>query len=186
MSNRKLAPVAILMTVFGLVAALFGSTVAQGPDATPAEDGAVTGHPAHIHSGSCEDLGDVVYPLNNIVTMDRLDATPVTGMAATPSSVALISTPVIAVGQNTTVDVSLDDLLAAEHAINVHESPENIDIYIACGDITGTVTDGVLLVDLQELNDSGYMGQARLMDNGDGTTTVYMDLIPAGEATPAA
>jgi hypothetical protein len=33
------------------------------------------------------------------------------------------------------VDVDAADLTVDEYAINVHESPENIDNYVACGDI---------------------------------------------------
>lgn len=184
MPKRALASVAGFLSAFVIIGIMgtLGSVSAQDSGATPAADGAVEGHPAHIHSGTCDNLGDVVYPLNNIVTLD--EASPGAEAVASPS-LAVVSTPVIAAGQATTVEASLEDLLAAEHAINVHLSPENIDVYIACGNITGTVTDGVLLVDLEELNASGYMGQARLMDNGDGTTTVYMDLIPSNVATPA-
>lgn len=157
---------------------LAGSAVAQDSGSTPAANDDVVGHPAHIHAGTCDTLGDVVFPLNNIVTME----------AVSPEDAAMATPPVgevIAAGQPSTVDASLEDILAAEHAINVHLNPENMDVYIACGDITGSIESGVLLVDLEELNSSGFMGQARLMDNGDGTTTVYMDLIPANEATPA-
>ncbi len=37
----------------------------------------------------------------------------------------------------TTVDLSIDELLGNQYAINAHESAENITEYIACGDITG-------------------------------------------------
>jgi hypothetical protein len=86
------------------------------------------------------------------------------------------------------VDVALDDILAGEHAINVHQSAENIDVYVACGDVTGEATDGMLTVELQELNDSGMSGEAMLTDNGDGTTTVEIHLMQdeSGMATPVA
>ena len=35
----------------------------------------------------------------------------------------------------TLVDATLDDLLAQPYAINVHESQDNIQNYIACGDL---------------------------------------------------
>jgi hypothetical protein len=77
------------------------------------------------------------------------------------------------VAQSTTmVEASLEDILAAEHAINVHESAENIENYIACGDITGTADGGQLQITLDELNDSGYQGMAMLMEAGDDTTRV--------------
>jgi hypothetical protein len=37
----------------------------------------------------------------------------------------------------TTVDLTIDELLGSQYAINAHESAENITEYVACGDITG-------------------------------------------------
>jgi len=82
----------------------------------------------------------------------------------------------------TDVDVALEDILADDHAINVHESVENIQNYIACGDVTGEVEDGELAIELQELNDSGITGGALLTDNGDGTTTVTVTLVDVNDA----
>jgi Cu/Zn superoxide dismutase len=63
--------------------------------------------PAHIHSGTCAELGDVVYPLTNVE-----GGTSETSVAAT-----------------------LADVQGAEHAINVHMSEADIGTYVACGDI---------------------------------------------------
>jgi Cu/Zn superoxide dismutase len=65
-------------------------------------------HPAHIHKGSCADLDpNPAFPLEDVVD-----------------------------GRSkTTVDVDVADVTADEYAINVHESPENVDNYVACGDI---------------------------------------------------
>jgi Cu/Zn superoxide dismutase len=68
--------------------------------------------PAHIHEGSCPDVGEVVAALNNVV-----DGT----------------------STSENVNFSLDDLTGAESggfAINVHKSAAAIDDYVACGDIT--------------------------------------------------
>jgi hypothetical protein len=35
----------------------------------------------------------------------------------------------------TTIDVGLGELTAQEYAVNVHESPENADVYVACADV---------------------------------------------------
>lgn len=197
--TRMLAIVVLALTFLASISAVR----AQGTDATPsAGDGSAHAFPAHIHSGTCETLGDVVFPLNELTSagseMDA-DATPV----------AEVATPFDAVGQNTgtpedmgagdapvattpfassetVVDASLDDILAAEHAINVHESPENIQNYVACGDLVGPADNGELSVELQELNGSGYVGDAQLVDNGDGTTTVTVNLIQRGIGTPVA
>ncbi len=158
-----------LLAALGLL--LFGGGFSVAQEATPATGAA---HPAHIHTGTCDTLGDVVFPLNDVASADMV-ATPVAG----ESGMVAEST--------TTVEVALDDILAAEHAINVHESAENIGNYIACGDVAGTATDGMLMIELLELNASGYMGQAMLMDNGDGTTDVTIMLMDSGMmATPAA
>ncbi len=63
----------------------------------------------------------------------------------------------------------LADLLATPHAINVHESNENIETAIACGNITGTLTGRDLAMALNPLADSGYSGTAWLRAEGDRT-----------------
>jgi len=79
-------------------------------------DGATGGHPAHIHSGSCTQLGDVVYPLTDV--------------DASGESV-------------TVVDVSLADLqTTGPYAINIHLSADEIGTYVACGDIPQTAAGG--------------------------------------------
>jgi hypothetical protein len=179
--------------------------VAQDASGTPgameSEMQGTHNHPAHIHSGTCDTLGDVVFPLENL-TGEGMMGTPMAGegMMGTPAgegsteSADASGTPAAGMemegeeemGQvvamsTTDVQASLDDILAAEHAINVHESEEAIEVYIACGEITGTAENGELEVYLNELNDSGYTGEAILRDNGDGTTTVDVMLMQSGE-----
>ncbi|MCH7604423.1 CHRD domain-containing protein [Patescibacteria group bacterium] len=65
--------------------------------------------PAHIHIGSCANLGGVEYPLNNVLNGSS----------------------------ETIIDVSLGQLLSElPLAVNVHKSSEELAVYIACGDIT--------------------------------------------------
>ena len=63
--------------------------------------------PAHIHSGTCAELGDVVYPLTNVEGGSS----------------------------ETDVAASLEDLQGSNYAINVHMSEADIWTYVACGDI---------------------------------------------------
>jgi hypothetical protein len=173
---------------------LFAASLAVVPSMSRAQDAASTPskmqgmhqHPAHIHSGTCDTLGDVVYPLNDLTAPDQM-STPMAGMASTPMAGGNMGD--VVAQSSTTIETSLDDLLGAEYALNVHESAEQIDVYIACGDVTGTPNDDQLQINLEELNNSGYQGMARLTDNGDGTTTVEAVLMQregGAMATPQA
>ena len=164
-----------VVTVAG--AMLLGSAVMIGGPASAHEG---TPHPAHIHTGQCPAPGDVVFPLNDLGGENATNGTP---MATEPMG----STSAVPVDLSmTTVDSALNDLLDGNHAIVVHESKENIQNYILCGDLGGTVIGGTdLAIGLSQLNDSGYSGVAWLHDNGDGTTTLDVTLIYVGSsATP--
>jgi hypothetical protein len=180
MVKRFLILVASLVAAFALAAGFIGTAVSQETMATP--DAAGAAHPAHIHSGTCPDVGDVVFPLSHVTAPggDALASPDAADIVATPEAdgVTLVST--------TTVDASLDDILAAEHAINVHQSDEQMSVYIACRDITGTADGGELELALEEQNDSGASGTATLTDNGDGTTTVVIELTHGEMGTPIA
>src|SRR5262245_9248794 len=89
-----------------------------GP-ASAAQETADSPHPAHIHSGSCAQLGDVVVSLKDV-------AEPVGDHSGAGSAFSLETSETI-------VDVPLQDLLDGNHAVNVHKSADEIDTYIACG-----------------------------------------------------
>lgn len=66
--------------------------------------------PVHIHPGTCDNLDPAPqFPLDDLV-----DGT-----------------------SETTVDVSLEELQSGEFAINAHKSAEEIEVYVACGNIPG-------------------------------------------------
>ena len=50
--------------LFAIVASTIPSAVAQ--DATPVAQPVAPARPAHIHSGNCVELGDVVVPLTDL------------------------------------------------------------------------------------------------------------------------
>lgn len=84
------------MAILGLIlSAFFASRViAQSPAPTMAAQTGAVAHPAHIHNGTCDQLGDVVYPLNDLVPPGAagtatagsqntmMEATPASGMAS--------------------------------------------------------------------------------------------------------
>ena len=130
-------------------------------------------HPAHIHSGSCDDLGDIVVPLADVAENragERFGA-----QTAIPVEESF-----------TAADMQLGEILSAPHAINVHESATEIQNYIACGDIGGRVVDNRLTIGLRELNGSGYSGVAVLAGSDAGTdVTVYLAWEGQDEAAEA-
>jgi plastocyanin len=166
----------------GAVGALAALTL-LAPTSTAQDEHAP--HPAHIHAGTCAQLGDVVLPLNDLVG---------------PAADAQRSGPESAIpveSSFTVVDMPLQEIIDGGHAINVHLSKDEIGTYIACGDIGGAVTtdegetEPEVIVGLGELNDSGYTGIAWLGADGDETrVSVHLikseSMAAAAEATPAA
>ena len=144
-----------------LVAALLASAGSVVQAALLASPGSVSSgpYPAHIHSGSCDDLGGVEFPLE--------DATRPEGgeEGTTPSLVVTTST--------TTIEAALTDLLADPHALNVHMSADDMGTYVACGDVGGVVVDSELVIGLAELNDSGLSGIAVLREGADSTDVTF-------------
>lgn len=72
---------------------------------TGAPEGGV--HPAHIHKGTCDNLGAPTYPLNDIRNGTS----------------------------ETTIDATVEAITSEAHAVNVHKSPEELSSYVACGEI---------------------------------------------------
>lgn len=84
-------------------------------------------------------------------------------------------------------DITLDDLTGSEHAVAAHASDSKDADVIACGDITGEVKDGTLLIDLHEVDDSGFEGRAYFApeeDDDDNELEVTTGIWPAGEVAP--
>jgi hypothetical protein len=127
-------------------------------------------HPAHIHTGTCDTLGDVVVPLTDVMATDE-------ATHEGPESAHAVKI------SETIVDMPLQEIIDGGHAINVHESAEAIDVYIACGDIGGAVTTDEggrteLIIGLGELNDSGHHGVAWLGADGEQTEVVVILVEP--------
>ena len=112
------------------------ATMAASAPAVAQDDPAMEPHPAHIHSGTCDQLGDVVLPLTNVSEMGMMEGmmggTPEAGapeMAMSDSmgaaSAAMVET------SYTVVDAALNDIVEGGHAINVHANEANSGEYIA-------------------------------------------------------
>jgi plastocyanin len=161
MPMNALGPLIARSIRLGSVAAL--TALALLTPGLAAQDDEAEVHPAHIHTGTCAELGDVVAPLTDVAHIggdaERSGAT---------SSIPVKSSV-------TVVDMPLQEIIDGGHAINVHLSADEIDTYIACGDIGGAVTtdegeeEPELVIGLGELNDSGHTGIAWLGAAGDQT-----------------
>ncbi len=169
-----------------MLAAGLGVGMGRGARVARAQD---TGgpHPAHIHLGTVDAPGEVVLPLSDVS-----DAFLVDGESSAGDAVGQ-ATAVAAIGSVTTADVALSAIIEGGHVLMVHESAEEIDVYVACGDVGGTMMgDSDLVIGVKELNESGLSGIAILHDNGDDTTTVSVYLTSeedghgAEEASPEA
>jgi uncharacterized cupredoxin-like copper-binding protein len=144
------------VALIGLITAGGPATVAQ--DATPQAEQGQLARPAHIHVDDCANIGDIVAPLNDL-TAPGGERVGVRRAFEAESSF-------------TNVPMTIDQMLASDHSLNVHMSADQLNVYIACGDIGGALTpDGALIIGLAEQNNSGYTGIAYLSPGADGVST---------------
>ena len=143
--------------LFALAVALGVVALGAGPALAHEEHG----HPARIHEGTCEDLGPVAFRLNGVGGSVDLDNAPV----ATPTAVNPDSAYQVMVSE-TTIDGTIEDLLAAEHAVMIYESDEAMDA-IACGNVGGALNGDTLVTGLAEAGVPGHIGFALFRPEGD-------------------
>ncbi|MCH8297286.1 MAG: hypothetical protein IH873_04405 [Chloroflexi bacterium] len=96
---------------------------------------------AHIHDGSCQSLGGVALALSD-----------------TSGSTS-----------STTVDATLDSLIAGSFAVNLHDAGD-ASVYTSCGNVAEAGQS--LTIALGELNGSGQSGWATLTNRGAQTEVV--------------
>ena len=155
-------------------AGLLGGLALLGAAALPAlAQEASPPRPSHIHIGDCDELGEVIKPL--------------TSLTVPTGEVLGNSDAVVAEAAFSTIDVPLSELVATDHALKVHLSADQIQTYLACGDIGGALdADGALIVGLKELDDTGYTGIADLVPGAGNTTRLSVMIAKVNEGSPAA
>src|SRR5215218_4904007 len=132
---------------------------------------------AHIHAGTCEELGIVVYSFPDLKTY-RLDEGDEAGVGAIELITGTTQTP-------------LSGLFGEPFSVHVHESAQNKQTYIACSDIGGrpadpwSEADGLTLRAVEQ-RESGYSGFTTLRPTADGGTQVTMVIAASSAATEAA
>ena len=167
MKTSRVGITILALCMASLGGSLLGSSGGQAQEASPAR-------PSHIHIGDCDELGEVIQPLTSLTV-------PVGAVSGN-------SDAVVAEAAFTRISQSLDEFLAEDHALKVHLSADQIQTYLACGDIGGAVdADGALIVGMKELDDSGYAGIAYLVPAAGGGTSVSVMIaeVLAGETGEA-
>lgn len=150
-------------SVLGFAVVLFGlpAPVAAQP----------TSYAASIHAGRCGDLAGVVADLNDAVIASGERSGHV---EAQPAANAF-----------STVPVSLDALVATDHAVVVQQ-PGDGEI-LACGEIGGFPTDdGALILGLSGMSDPSVAGVAYVAPGSEPAQTdvsVFF-VLPSGEGAP--
>ena len=66
-------------------------------------------HPAHFHLGDCGSGGEIVVPLENVSGRSGLSVT--------------------------TTDAFYEDIVSGDHYLNIHLSPDSMDVIVACGEV---------------------------------------------------
>jgi len=178
MVARRFVPrwlVVALMLGLSLAMPVFGQSreAAARQDDSGTRASATTPRPAHIHAGTCDDLGIVVFSLNAVQSY-----------AFDPDGSGRQLEVIVG-----TADVEITDLFEEPFALHVHESEQNKQNYIACGEIGDRPpppwqpSDGVS-IDLVPQADSGYSGFVSLRpESGGGTTVTYVLVPPAPAGT---
>ncbi|CAA9559246.1 MAG: hypothetical protein AVDCRST_MAG19-1666 [uncultured Thermomicrobiales bacterium] len=205
-SRNRLVTMAASVAALGLAITGGASALAQEQEASPA---AVfdprTIIPAHVHAGTCGDLGDIAFPLDEAGYGLPVPVGPEVRPGTTPAAVEAALFPTAGVNPAavgvTAITATLDQLLDTPHAVTAYRGMEGAEAetQIACGAVGGYRTGDDLVFGLQERNGSAYVGTAWLHDNRDGTTTVSLFLasglredaataavVRSGEAVPAA
>ena len=121
------------------------------------------GHPTRIHEGSCEDIGAVGFRLNGVggsVDLDNVAVATATPVNPDSAYQVLVS--------ETTIDATIDEVLAAEHAVMIYESDEVMDA-IACGNVGGAMHGDTLVTALAEAGVPGHIGFALFRPEGEQT-----------------
>lgn len=132
---------------------------------------------AHIHAGTCDELGIVVYSFPDIRTYQIAE-----GEDGGLGAVELITG---------TTQTALGDLFGEPFSIHIHESAQNKQRYLACSNIGGmpeapwSESDGLTL-QATEQQDSGFSGFTTLRPAPNGGTQITVVLAASSSATEAA
>jgi len=139
--------------------------------------------PAAIHAGTCEEPGDVVLELDNLVRLPE-DAPDEGDRAGAPGSQVVHGLP-----EDAEFDLTIEDLFADDHILAVFDAEG--EAIVACGPIGAYTYDegNDLVIGLRSQGDSPYSGVALFESDDDDVVDLSIYLVnntPAPAATPTA
>ena len=138
-------------------------------------------HPAHTHTGTCLQPGEIVSTLSPVSNAYVVD-----GESMVVPEIVGSEGGVPVEYSSTTLPVALSDILSGQFIVDVKVSEEDQLNSVACGEIGGLMLGTAdLPIGMLPVNDSGHYGTAWLHDNGDGTTNLSIALIATGGTTAA-
>jgi hypothetical protein len=129
---------------------------------------AADGHPARIHEGTCDALGNVSFSLTGVGASIDLDQQPL----ATPVPVNPATSYQVMTSEST-IPVSLDTLLAGDHAVMIYNDDVSMQ-GVACGNVGGAMMGDTLVVGLAEMGVPGHSGFALFHPDGDQTEVTLL------------
>ena len=177
LANRSLR-LSALVAATALALGLGGTTDAHGGH----------GKPALLQVGECDALGAAAFTLIGVGAQEDAEGLPIE-MPATigPDSASEVTT------SSSAVAATVDEIVAAGHAVVVYASDDEMDTPIACGAVGGIRLGEELVVGLDPVGDDGQSGVALLRTSGAEATITIILIEGAGHGhgpedagTPAA
>ncbi len=143
---------------------------------------------AFIREGTCDQPGNVVEDIDELDDDDRDDDRDdddddwqkLGGDAPRPD---------VFFSEEEDIDQTIDELTGGAFIVTVHEGESSDSPVIVCGEIAGEAeSDGTLLIDLDEVDGSGFEGRAHFGpdddDDDDDDFEVTVGIWEAGALTP--
>jgi hypothetical protein len=165
---------AVLTVAMGLI--VFGTATVAAQDVTPTVEGQAQAtptfatYPAAIHEGTCQQPNkEPAYKAGDVKPFTNDDGQPIDQA----DYQGTLTGPPVLTTTETSIDAKFDDLVSKDnpHVLIVHQSADQFDTYVACGELGGPVQDDQLVVALRPMNNSGFAGTAILKKDGDKTTS---------------
>lgn len=165
-----------ISSVLGLSLALaFGGAAYADDDDDPE---------AYLYEGTCADF-DNARVVEDIDDLDDDDLDEIWAMIGNGQDM-----PDGLLGEEDDVDDIGNDvqvLVDGDYAVVVHEHESRDSTVLVCGDIEGEVQDGTILIELDEVDESGWEGRAFIHpddDDDDDELEFVVGIYPAGSVDP--